>query len=297
MGEALISRAGGGVGEDPLPVVTNGHVILATLTDFDGNIMPGYIINCKDGSTWYNYTTNDKGQALFVITSGSANFTVYNSINSQYPYIDFNHKTVDVDAPVMSSTRLNIKLDRFTGEKVFRSTTRFKLLKAGTFNIHIAGGGGGGTYTYGRSGSDEGDYYSYGAGGGNGRWQNNSVAFLANTGYTVQIGSGGSGGKATWNGKGYTYSQASAGGTSSISGTGVSISVTGGSASTRPESYYEGVDLSDVIEQLGWYKDSLGQVPGSPKGYGLGSGHVTSKSSYPQNGGSGSVGGLLLNIV
>ena len=192
MGEALISRAGGGVGEDPLPVVTNGHVILATLTDFDGNIMPGYIINCKDGSTWYNYTTNEKGQALFTSNSGSCNFTVFNNIGARY--LDFNTSYMNIDAPLGQTSRYNLTINKTIGTIYLTTSANYRfILPRNDINTTLCGGGGGGGG--GKHWSDEYDTKDLvGGRGGSGYVNNPSLNFQSNINYYASIGSGGAGG-------------------------------------------------------------------------------------------------------
>ena len=63
MGEALISRAGGTASEidQIIPVVPGICTLLVTVKDSLNRPAVGIQVNCKDGSSWYNYTTNDKG--------------------------------------------------------------------------------------------------------------------------------------------------------------------------------------------------------------------------------------------
>ena len=56
MGEALISRAGGS--DTSLPIDPTQHLYLITLETADGKRITNCILNVKDGSSYYNYTTN-----------------------------------------------------------------------------------------------------------------------------------------------------------------------------------------------------------------------------------------------
>lgn len=61
MGEALISRAGGGGdAEQIIPITPGYHTILATVRTDKGTPMVEYPVSCLDGSSQYNYSTNEK---------------------------------------------------------------------------------------------------------------------------------------------------------------------------------------------------------------------------------------------
>ena len=106
MGEALISRAGGGSEADVVIPVTPGyHTVLVTLKDYENKALNGFNLNCKDGSTYYNYSTNDKGQVLFTCNSGSANIFLPNG-----NYIDFQSSWTNVAAPIGLTSKVNINV-------------------------------------------------------------------------------------------------------------------------------------------------------------------------------------------
>ena len=74
MAEAILSRSGGGESETIIPITPGYHTILATLKTEDGVAITNQVVSCNDGGRFHNYTTNEKGQAMFVTNSGSAIF-------------------------------------------------------------------------------------------------------------------------------------------------------------------------------------------------------------------------------
>ena len=225
MGEALISRAGGGGEvESIIPITPGYHTILATLKAADGRTIPNAVINCRDGSLWYNYTTNDKGQALFVCNSGSANFFISNVIEG-IMYCDITDTNINIDAPVGATTRLNL-MHNNASSFIKRTSGMFYLLSSRNVNMHLVGGGGGGG----------GGFYnyktSYGGGGGGAGYMNNYNINLPKGAYNLVIGSGGLGGLGfrVSNKYGFSYNSTingSSGGTTYIANT--SYSAIGGS--------------------------------------------------------------------
>ena len=213
MGEALISRAGGGgESEQIIPVTPGYHTTIVTLKDYENKAMPNYIINCRDGSSWYNYTTNDKGQAMFVCNSGSANFTVSNTVMG-LSYIDFGTAYLNIDAPVGATSRHNIILNQISGRINITSSRWFGLLIAkNNISISVCGGGGGGSSGW-SSGGDGGDADFWGANGGNANCVNTVFNFISNYNYYAQVGTGGYGGPSKWTGN---YGRGGAGGASSF---------------------------------------------------------------------------------
>ena len=114
MAECIIARggsSGGGNNGGLPPVVADRCSILVTVKDSAGTVINDLSVHCKDGSMWYNYHTNEKGQVLFMTNSGSANITAWNfSINGNYKWIDQNIATINIDAPASSSNKVNINL-------------------------------------------------------------------------------------------------------------------------------------------------------------------------------------------
>ena len=181
MGEALISRTGNGESETSIPVLPDYHTLIVTLRDYDNAIIPNYTINCKDGTSWYNYTTNDKGQVMFTTNSGSANITVYNNLTG-VRYLDFVNTIFNVDCPLGQYSKHNIVLTGQNGP-INLTNGNYMFLKPKTCTINVCGGGGGG-------GGGGGDDYE-GQTGGNGYVTNVTDNFESNNQFRVIIGSGG----------------------------------------------------------------------------------------------------------
>lgn len=213
MGEALISRAGGSSGEtvEVIDPVAGICIVVPTLYDSAGNIINNACINCKDGSAWYNYVTNNKGQIRFSTNSGTVNLYVPNRLNNGLYMFDQAelHKN-GIAAPVGTVVNINLNLSRLNSYSIsgsrwgqFRQTSKV--------SIELGGGGGGGS---GGTDSHNGQMTSdqqYGAGGGGGEYKtvaNVPVTCLIN--YYAAVGSGGSGG--SWGSSG------GSGGTSSFVG-------------------------------------------------------------------------------
>ena len=185
MGEALISRAGGGEAEAILPVVPGYHTILINLKDYENKPLSNFYVNCKDGSSWYNYTTNEKGQALFTTNSGSANFTVFNR-----KYIDFVNTSINVDAPLSQSSKKDIILNKASTVYITSTSNVKFLLPQINLNTVLCGGGGGG------GGGGEIDFEpDYAGRGGHGYTKSVKFSADSNTNIYCYIGLGGSGGK------------------------------------------------------------------------------------------------------
>lgn len=148
MAECIISRAAGQIPEEVLnPVYPSEsfHKILCTLKSPDNISMSNVRINCRDGSAWYNYTTNEKGQVLFTCNSGAADIYINNTING-IVYKDITNTSYHVDAPLGEVTRLNAKFNLFYGD--ITVTTGFYTLTDRLVNIIIVGGGGGSSLKY-----------------------------------------------------------------------------------------------------------------------------------------------------
>lgn len=197
MAEAIISRASPNIPEDILdPILTTSttHGIKVTLKDPDGVVMSNWPIMCKDGSQTYNYTTNEKGQTIFRVSSGAANIFVNNYVNG-VQYLDIQSKWMNIDAPVGLSTRANISMENsnivnnfveFTSSKIFKTILNHNV------NIAIVGGGGGGGCAYSYS-SDNYDWYYTGQGGGSGYLNYYNYKLENNILYNFISGKGGTG--------------------------------------------------------------------------------------------------------
>jgi hypothetical protein len=147
---------------------------------------------------------------------------------------------------------------RWTGS----GTATFSSSKTAYFFIVGGGASGGGSCNSGNS--------SPGGGSGGGVYYNrtNPVAFTGGTAYTITVGGGGSPAARTING--------SAGGTTSIVGTGVSISVAGGNGGTAPTGDGSGAAGGGAVSS----------------GSGGGTGAVIATSGAGGNGARGAGGGV-----
>ena len=227
MGEALISRAGGGTGnggssEPDIPALPGYHTTLITLKDYQNKAMPNYTINCKDGASWYNYTTNEKGQALFTSNSGSCNFTVFNNIGARY--LDFNTSYMNIDAPLGQTSRHNLIVNKTIGTIYLTASANYRfIIPRNNVNVTLCGGGGGGG-----GGVHYSDEYTTkdltGGRGGSGYTTSPKFNFQSNVNYYASIGSGGSGGHSD---EYWIYSHA-ANGSSGGTTTFINTSATGG---------------------------------------------------------------------
>ena len=230
MAECIIARGGGyssgGGGGGLPPVVVGVCQIVANVYDSDGNPMPNMLITCKDGESWYNYHTNDKGQALFVTNSGSANITAWNvSVQNNFRYIDQNRPaTMNVDAPITTSKFVNFNMSR-AGNLNYQHTTnniydlgniyskiRFRVTNGiGTVAVGDAGGGGGGDGKDGRLST---------GGGGGAKNAGHNITVNKEQDYPITIGSGGRGAYTTYYSSNRSYIRhiGSSGGSSSAFG-------------------------------------------------------------------------------
>lgn len=207
MAEAIISRASPNIPEDildPIPTTSTTHGIKVTLKDPDGVVMSNWPVVCKDGNQTYSYTTNEKGQTIFSVSSGAANIFVNNYV-SGVQYLDIQSKWMNIDAPVGLSTRANISLDIGNNFYEFLSSKLFGLYKNRDCELILVGGGGGGSFgTTVNWGWSDDEVFGGGGASGNLNQYNNQFLFGA---YNFQVGSGG---------KGYNTSTGNTGGTSYI---------------------------------------------------------------------------------
>ena len=188
MAEAVLTRAV--IPEKELTIVPGYHSILVTIKSGDNKVVPNFPVFCKDGSVNYNYTTNSKGQVLFMVNSGAANIYANNVINS-VTYIDFIGNSKNIDAPAGSSTKVELILKNGQNYYEYTSSKKFGIGMARNVNLTLIGGGGGGGSGCGKSGV----YLAYGGGGGAGYMNNyNSIIMGPMTVYNFQCGAGGKGG-------------------------------------------------------------------------------------------------------
>ena len=148
LGEALLIKSLGYKQPDPLDSVTiaDGRCsILITLVDSEGNACANTAINCKDGSSWYNYTTNEKGMVLFQCNSGAANIVANNWIGGIRTF-DQAPASGNYDAPVGTKFHKIINLSKLTSYNSTSSATGIFRVSDKVANINIIGGGGGGGF-------------------------------------------------------------------------------------------------------------------------------------------------------
>ena len=168
MGECLIARGQTATKNvlDDIPVSGDYCSILVKLMDSSGGACENTKINCKDGSRWYNYTTNDAGYALFKCNSGAANITPNNFINGIRTFDQDGIGTLNLDAPVGTKILKEIKLNK--NSKFYRDgqawyNGQFRTIDRINNVILVGGGGGGG---FGSCGWSSSDTISGGGGGG-----------------------------------------------------------------------------------------------------------------------------------
>lgn len=291
MGECIITRSGGGGEAEAIVPITPGyHTILASLKADDGRAISNHIISCKDGDRYYNYTTNEKGQAMFVCNSGSANFLISNVING-IVYVDVSNTWINVDAPIGLSSKINL-IHNINPSYTMLSTGSFYTLCDRNVNLHIVGGGGGGGGAFTNWTSTQ-----YGGGGGGAGYMNNYNTLLNKGKYDFVVGSGGSGGRSEETSEKHSYNTqnttpGSTGGTSYIKNT--SFSAAGGSGGIPQRSSDN--SASGGLGYGGTYTSAGGPSPVSYAGGGGGGGNgarIDSWSTSKLPGGSpyGGAGG------
>lgn len=218
MGESILCKYPTGKSDGDIIVLPTHHSILVKVIGPNNyGLAVNFPISCKDGSAYYNYTTNEKGQCLFMVNSGTANIFACNIVNGTR-YIDISNSWTNIDAPVGSKTILNIVLAN--GPTSITTTTEYNFTTAVTRNVNIAlvggGGGGGSGVEYSRY---EVIYYGGCGGAGYLNWYNNYTIEGGNK-YRFIPGSGGSGSRSI-------QSNGSSGGSSYIYNT--NMSAAGGS--------------------------------------------------------------------
>ena len=202
-------RFGGTTDKNPLddiPITSGYCTILTMVCDSGGNKLPNIPINCKDGSRWYNYTTNENGMSLFMINSGSANITVRNySIVENYNMLDQEAiPTMNVDAPVNTKHMINFRYNLINNVEITNNVSSGRYLDTKQVFARLIGGGGGGAEH---------------SGGGGGAYNEGYIMIDRSTKYNIIIGVGGQGNSLVPANTGGTTS---AFGLSAIGGTGAS---------------------------------------------------------------------------
>ena len=200
MGECLIARGQTATKNvlDDIPVSGDYCSIVVLLQDSAGGPCENTKINCKDGTRWYNYTTNEAGMVLFKCNSGAANITVNNWINGIYTF-DQAAFNKNYDAPVGTK-----RLEKLSYERLYRFNetggswaSRSGKSYNGQFrvsnrvsNIVVVGGGGSGSHGHGGGVNFSVDIAGGGGGGGAKSYLKN-YEISKNQTYKVYIGCGG----------------------------------------------------------------------------------------------------------
>ena len=197
MGEAIISRAGGGSsGGSKEDIPSDIGILLFTLDDSSGNPISSFPVHCKDGDTWYNYSTNSNGQILFSsLKSGLVNmYLPLNYANGTIIADQTSNTYYEVECPLGKNVKNTISFaKKATPFNLANGTYSFLVMN--TINLNMSGGGGGSGGTFIHT-TRHGTYRYYGGSGGGAKTiiQNN-LAVNKNNSYQAIIGSiGGSGG-------------------------------------------------------------------------------------------------------
>ena len=259
MGEAIITSRSAAQ-EEAVPVVPGYHSILATVRDYQGKLLKDYPINCKDGSVWYNYKTNETGKVLFTCNSGAANISINNVIDG-YRYLDFPNHIINCDCPIGGQTRLafNIPKTTTTNFSFGAGTSKIRFLHDQECSGYIVGGGGGGAGAESWKGEPYYGTHTYFSSGGGGGYLNyiNNMKFNSNNNINIVVGYGGSRGN-YWNGNG------GAGGTSYIEG--YKFSANGGSGGIIVNAYAYGIGFGNGGNSLSNGKNSGSSLAGGGGG-------------------------------
>ena len=240
MAECIIARGGsyggGSGGGANIPIIADRCSILVTVKDSTGSVIPDSSVHCNDGGTWYNYHTNERGQALFMANSGQVDISAWNfSLNQNCRYFDQNSVfSNNVDAPVGTVKNINLSLTKgpstvnkigvqgYLAETQTSMTSNiydfsnvwmnnYKFFAYNYVNIKLFGGGGGGDYAL--NGSTGG-----GGGGGGGATYVNNISIGHNRMYKFSLGDGGKCGYSNLNTQNMHNRHAGSGGTTSAFG-------------------------------------------------------------------------------
>ena len=195
MGEALISRAGGGNGESETIVPSDQSMVILTVQDSSGLPLSNIKVNANDAGVFYNYTTNSLGQCLFTLKSGWANFNIQNQYSNGLKFADQTSKGwYNFEATLGKRVELTAKYDiRNSGN--FSTNGNYTFLIKNSINVSLGGGSGGsgGSYTLYQPASYTERMYG-GAGGGAQEILNRKLTIARNGIYRVSIGSQGASG-------------------------------------------------------------------------------------------------------
>lgn len=257
MGESILTRASGTAGTI-VPVIPGYHVVLVTLKDSTGTPIPGMRVNCKDGTQYFDYLTNEKGKTMFSTNSGSINLYAPTVFPNNTIIID--HKPVYknmIDCPVGLSSSIELKMQGYNdGENIvfsqsgtlkssqppyFVQNANYIFLSTSRVDLGVGGGGGGG----GSGGYWDNDAY----GGGSGGELRTQYGIGISKGYIYSgwLGDGGFGGWMPSMEVQYT-------GQSGDSSTFLGLSAIGGSG---------GGQVKAISPNSGWFGNGFHQYPSS----------------------------------
>lgn len=242
MGEAIITRAGGGSGGSKEDIPSDIGVLLFTLDDSSGNPISSFPVHCKDGDTWYNYSTNSNGQILFSsLKSGLVNmYLPLNYANSTIIADQTSNIYYEIECPLGKNIKNTIQFaKKATPFNLSNGTYSFLVMDKINLNMSGGGGGSGGDFRDIGSSGKYGYYYG-GTGGGAKTIIQNNYSVNKGNGYSAIVGAAGSSGTdGLWNrqqGTSKIYATSGrSGGTSSFLG----FSATGGGGGSGAD-YPEG---------------------------------------------------------
>lgn len=303
MGEAIIARGQTARKNvlDDIPVSGDYCSIVVLLQDSAGQPCENTKINCKDGSRWYNYTTNEAGMALFKCNSGSAKITANNWINGVRTF-DQNGFTKNLDSPVgtkrleeMSFTKIN-HFSYFpnsgnltyigNGIQVINQNNPWQNGQFRTIdsvkNVILIGGGGAGSASGNRGGG----------GGGGAKNYAESISIAKNQIYNLYIGLGGV--PVSMSGTIYT-------GTSGSTTSGFGLSANGGSYSYNNDGGLGGIGLYNGGNGGNGGNNKTAEGNGRDGENGAGGGgaglrrYSSNSSIVPQNGGNNGGGSYAIS--
>ena len=195
MGEAIISRAGGGGGsKENIP--SDISIMLLTLTDSAGKPANAIPVQCNDAGILYNYATNSNGQVLFTsLKSGWANLNISTTyVNGVIIADQVSNGWYNIEAPFGKNTKANLALENIKSKSI--TNGNYVFIVKDSININMAGGGGGdgGSFIAYRNNSDRWTRHAGGSGGGGAQIQE-KVTVQNNTIYQAIIGVKGSSGR------------------------------------------------------------------------------------------------------
>ena len=282
MGEAILSRSGSVNLDDLIVPLPDYHQIVATVLSSEGHPIPNISVNCKDGTKWYNYTSNEIGKVKFTTNSGAADISISNQFSNGVFIIDHARKNINLDAPLGGVTKLELKLDYVNNQLYTPGSGSYLFLETNKVTMELgAGGGGGGGAWFRQDGTTA---HGSGGGGGGGAWAKyENIAINKNQIYSMFVGSGGSGGRsANRNGN------VSGGGSSGQSTSFLNYSVLGGGGGSGSwRNNYTGFYAGGTGANNGYFGNGAGN--GKFANQGMRTGFNSNISNW---GGGGGVGGL-----